>query len=276
MDFATATARVTAAGPGHYYVMQRSIPDEFPELLEDFMPPHLVAGRELTTSLWFGSGENVTPLHFDQSSNFFAQAYGRKLWTIFDPSQTRYLYQYPASALTWHISEVDPEKPDRSRHPAFENAQPIQFTIEPGEMLYLPATWWHHARSCETSISVSFWFLPTAVDHYFAPNMLRSAVHIYEKMGLSGLEHLEAVVLNPAGLSLADAARISLPIDHQVAGLFAMASLDRALRLRMQSLGNRLREDNHDWRNCQVAPGARSFGAVGFSGVASSFRKCQN
>jgi hypothetical protein len=62
-------------------------------------------------------------------------------------------------------------------------------------------------------------------------------VHIYEKMGLSGVEHLEDGILKPAGLSLADAARISLPIDRQVAGLFAMASVDRALRLRMQSYG---------------------------------------
>lgn len=236
MDFATATARITAAGPGHYYVMQHSIPDEFPELLEDFTPPHLVAGREPTTNLWFGSGENVTPLHFDQSNNFFVQVYGRKLWTIFDPSQTRYLYQYPASALVWHTCEVDPEEPDYSRHPAFANAQPIQFTIEPGEMLYLPAAWWHHVRSCETSISVNFWYPPT-VEQYFAPNLLRGVVHIYEKMGLSGLEPLEDGILKSAGLSLADAARISLPIDRQVAGLFAMASVDRALRLRMQSYG---------------------------------------
>jgi hypothetical protein len=35
--------------------------------------------------------------------------------------------------------------------------------VEPGEMIFIPADTWHHVRSLELSISLSFWWYRTAV-----------------------------------------------------------------------------------------------------------------
>ena len=62
-------------GGKHIYAMQLSIPDRLPELREHLTVPHWIQEKTPAINLWFGHN-TITPLHFDSSSNFFAQIKG--------------------------------------------------------------------------------------------------------------------------------------------------------------------------------------------------------
>ena len=101
--------------------------------------------------LWFGPAGTVTPLHHDTSNILIAHVRGRKRYRLISPMQWQYLYNE-----TGVFSEVDPEAPDLSRHPAFRDASVIDVVVHPGEMLFMPVGWWHHVRALDVCLTVSF------------------------------------------------------------------------------------------------------------------------
>jgi hypothetical protein len=206
MEFAGAVSAICRNGPAneHYYLMQRSIPDEFPELLQDIKTPKWINYDRPAINLWFGAADNVTPLHYDHTNNFFAQVYGHKRLMLFDPMQTDLLYPYPVEASASHVSFVDIEQPDFEKYPKFRQAHPLAGVIGPSELLYLPAYWWHHVRSLEVSISVNFWW-PPEFEQNFLPNALRTLPLLYQK---DRLQQVKAELLSEVGLEFIDAASL--------------------------------------------------------------------
>jgi hypothetical protein len=100
--------------------------------------------------LWLGPAGTVTLLHHDVMNVMFHQVYGWKHFILVSPLETPRLYNNVSV-----YAAVDPKKPDLERFPAFAQAHPIHLTIGPGQALFIPAGWWHHVESLETSISVS-------------------------------------------------------------------------------------------------------------------------
>ncbi|CAG1017629.1 hypothetical protein BURC_02297 [Burkholderiaceae bacterium] len=152
-----------------FYLSQTSIPDVFPRLMDDIeLPPYLQTRRSPRLNLWFGSAGTQTQLHYDDSHNLFAQLHGRKQFLLFAPNDSGRLYRYPLKHWYAHFSQIDTARPDFARFPRFEDATPIQCTLEPGDALFLPAFWWHQPRCVDTSISVSIWWSPqwTSYWHY--------------------------------------------------------------------------------------------------------------
>lgn len=95
-----------------------------------------------------------TRLHVDpwSSDALLCQIYGRKDFVMYEPSQ--------ASFLTQAGKVVDIESPDLRVFPNFPNAQPsVQDTLEPGEMVLVPAGWFHHFNSVTDSISLTWNFV---------------------------------------------------------------------------------------------------------------------
>ncbi|HEY1298589.1 MAG TPA: cupin-like domain-containing protein [Chloroflexota bacterium] len=159
--------QTAASGGDRYYIQRLSIPHAAPELLSDFStPPYVKPNRVYLTNLWFGPGGNVTRLHYDVPSNFFAQVYGHKRFIIFPPGETRKLYPYRTKA--YNMSQVNIERPDLSTFPRYGSARHLEFVIGPGQMLFLPSFWWHQVYSEDTGISINFWSIP-ALYHLVAP-----------------------------------------------------------------------------------------------------------
>ncbi len=116
------------------------------------LPPFLRRDAEGTsTFLWLGPPGSVSRLHFDVVNVLFVQLYGRKRFLLLPPEQTPLLYNTAGV-----FSDVDPEAPDLARHPAFGASRVTEVVLEPGEALLIPVGWWHHVRSLDVSISVSF------------------------------------------------------------------------------------------------------------------------
>ncbi|XP_053452117.1 bifunctional peptidase and (3S)-lysyl hydroxylase JMJD7 isoform X2 [Nycticebus coucang] len=53
---------------------------------------------------------------------------------------------------------LDPLAPDLARYPSYRQAQPLHCTVRAGEMLYLPALWFHHVQQSHGCIAVNFWY----------------------------------------------------------------------------------------------------------------------
>lgn len=100
--------------------------------------------------LWIGPKGTVTPLHLDEMNIIFVQIKGSKKYKMYHPNQSAYVYD-----TNYVYSDVDALNPDYNLHPEFKKAKPIEFTINPGEVLFIPAYWWHCVTSLEPSISVS-------------------------------------------------------------------------------------------------------------------------
>jgi ribosomal protein L16 Arg81 hydroxylase len=123
-------------------------------LLEDFaaFPEYLnPAAASDQSFLWFGPAGTVTPLHHDTSNILMAQVVGRKHYRLVPASQWHFVYNN-----TGVFSDVDCESPDFNRHSDFRKATVIDVILEPGEVLFMPVGWWHHARALDVSMTISF------------------------------------------------------------------------------------------------------------------------
>jgi cupin-like protein len=127
---------------------------EFAPLLDDIgsLPP-LCDRSQLKerSSFWFGPAGTVTPLHHDTLMLFHTQVIGRKRWRFVSPLEWSRVYN-----LRNVFSEVDLERPDPARFPAFEEASVLEVVVEPGETMFLPLGWWHQVASLDVSLSFSY------------------------------------------------------------------------------------------------------------------------
>jgi [protein]-arginine 3-hydroxylase / protease len=181
----------TGADSSRNYLTQFRIFHELPQLSADvraldpfmripaYLPATIKRRLKKAPTLWLGPAETVTPIHFDGADNLLVQVFGRKRLTLIPPAQSACLY-YPCLRLG-HVnySPVDVEEPDYARFPRYKDATPLEVTIEPGEMLFIPVRWWHHARSLTPSISLNFWW-------YSARSLLRMRhpYFVYQKSRL--------------------------------------------------------------------------------------------
>ena len=105
---------------------------------------------------WIGPARTVTPLHCDFDDNIFAQIWGSKRIFLAPPHHDVFLYVREASPLLFG-SPVDPEAPDYERFPLARQAALVEIIVEPGDMLYVPAGWYHQVRALTFSLSSNRW-----------------------------------------------------------------------------------------------------------------------
>ncbi|SFC06878.1 cupin-like domain-containing protein [Massilia yuzhufengensis] len=105
---------------------------------------------------WIGPARTVTPLHCDFDDNIFAQVWGSKRIFLVPPHHDAFLYTREANPVLFG-SPVDPEAPDFARFPLARQASMIECIVGPGDMLYVPAGWYHQVRALGFSLSANRW-----------------------------------------------------------------------------------------------------------------------
>jgi HSPB1-associated protein 1 len=142
-----------------------------------------------TTYCWIGPEGASTPLHCDSwGFNLFYQVVGRKRFILFSPDETRLLYPSDVFEFNTMYSRVSVPKPDYGRFPRFKEAHPVCVTLNPGEILVLPRSWWHDVEALETSISVNCWVVRRR-DKLRASYLLNRAKKTLHAMGLYARGH---------------------------------------------------------------------------------------
>ena len=118
------------------------------DFCEDILDSGHARGK---TFFWFGPAGTITPLHHDTMNILLAQVMGRKLVTLIPSFETHLVYNHLGV-----YSEVDCESPDYERYPLFRDVSRMEVLLEPGEVLFVPVGWWHHVRSLDVSVGLSF------------------------------------------------------------------------------------------------------------------------
>lgn len=113
--------------------------------------------EEPDVNAWFGPKGTISPLHHDPKNNILTQIFGTKQVILFRPEDGEYLYPHEGLMLC-NTAQVDPVNPEAEKFPNFPKATMFKCLLGPGEMLFLPKTWWHHVTAFDKSFSVSFWW----------------------------------------------------------------------------------------------------------------------
>ena len=105
---------------------------------------------------WLGPARTVTPLHCDYDDNIFAQIWGSKRIFLAPPHHDEFLYTCEANPVLFG-SPFDPEAPDFDAFPLARQAAVVDVVVQPGDMLYVPAGWYHQVRALSFSLSSNRW-----------------------------------------------------------------------------------------------------------------------
>jgi len=82
-----------------------------------------------------------------QSASYQIQLVGRKKWHLCAPSEDSYLY---------NDGDIDTFHPDYERFPNALQATCYQFTVDPGDFVYYPKSYWHQTLNLDTpSIAIT-------------------------------------------------------------------------------------------------------------------------
>jgi histone arginine demethylase JMJD6 len=126
------------------------------ELLSDYQVPEyffdwfvFLPGfmRLIYPRIFIGPKGAITPLHLDiwGTHAWLAQLIGRKRWILFSPDQRELLYD----------CNVQPQNPDLQRFPLFRKSRPVECTIGPGDLIFVPGGWAHEVVSLDATISIT-------------------------------------------------------------------------------------------------------------------------
>ncbi|KAF9904459.1 JmjC domain-containing protein 7 [Linnemannia zychae] len=174
---------------------------EYEELLDD-VPAQIpfiseALGKEPdAVNFWYGDERSTTSLHKDHYENMYAVITGRKIFTLIPPTEQFCLHEKSYIAATYvdtsdatassssstatprYILEAmdpvvhtkwialnpshEPQEELFAKYPRYQMCQPFKVVVNPGEMLYLPAMWYHqveqepdHEGKC---IAVNWWY----------------------------------------------------------------------------------------------------------------------
>lgn len=145
------------------YLGNMPIAKMFPELLEhvDFS---LISNNTIrnSTSLWIGPPGTITGWHTDRlANNILALIEGRKLVFLVNPKDSKDMYPSDKYEPGSRLSDVNMENFDEKTHARFKDVNVRYTIINPGEMLFIPQTWWHCVYGLDVSISSNnFGFTP--------------------------------------------------------------------------------------------------------------------
>lgn len=172
-----------AISDGQLYVTQLPIKTALPELWPDVrFPPFVDKDKYGAVSLWFGPGNNLTPLHYDAANNVLTQIRGRKQVILCPPREIARVYPFPFTYVGNHISQVNVASPDLTQFPAWAQADRALIELNPGDMLFIPTYWWHAAWGIDQNMSISYWGWPRPANLLQHPRQtargLRSMAHV--------------------------------------------------------------------------------------------------
>jgi hypothetical protein len=97
------------------------------------------------------------------SNNIACNMVGRRRFTLFPPEQVHNLYPGPLEPTPGGqvVSMVDFNAPDFDRFPRFAEACEAGEVaeLEPGDILFYPALWWHHVEALDGfNAMINYWW----------------------------------------------------------------------------------------------------------------------
>jgi hypothetical protein len=173
MDVASYLAQLAdPAGPPCAYLAQVSIPELFPELLDDIVVPTFLAqARNLGAALFLGS-DTTTSLHYHSKNvALLCQVRGSKRVVLVSPRAHGAFWYEP-----WHSSRFNFSTAGAPSEwpvgPLSDRSGLVRAcTVEAGEALYLPLFWGHHVEGLGFGSTVSYFWSPRRTEWLAHPRL---------------------------------------------------------------------------------------------------------
>ncbi|GAB1602796.1 tRNA wybutosine-synthesizing protein 5-like [Argonauta hians] len=131
-----------------------NITEQFPQLAQDLNIPDVFPSQSFFSSV-FRIASRSTQLwtHYDVMDNILMQIKGRKRVVLFSPQDAHNLYLQDGKSTVLDIDHVNIDK-----FPLFPKVTRYECILEPGDVLFIPALWFHNVISEEFGIAVNvFW-----------------------------------------------------------------------------------------------------------------------
>ncbi|CAD5112051.1 DgyrCDS1297 [Dimorphilus gyrociliatus] len=135
----------TIEGSSTYYWFGDNNHTEWAELFDMYnQPPYKIP--KLTGALSFGVAGALTGVPFHIHGPTFAETiYGRKRWFLYPPSASPQ-FNPDSTTLLWILES----------YPKLEEAEkPLECTLKPGEILFIPDRWWHATLNLDNAVFIS-------------------------------------------------------------------------------------------------------------------------
>uniref|UniRef100_A0A1A8KAM9 tRNA wybutosine-synthesizing protein 5 n=2 Tax=Nothobranchius kuhntae TaxID=321403 RepID=A0A1A8KAM9_NOTKU len=135
---------------------------QFPALADDFHIPPFFEQEQFFSSVFRISSCGLQLwTHYDVMDNLLAQVTGRKRVVLYSPQDALHLY------LSGDKSEVlDIDAPDLKRFPEFVKARRYECVLEPGDLLFIPALWFHNTLALQFGVGVNVFWRHLPADSY--------------------------------------------------------------------------------------------------------------
>ncbi|XP_074857129.1 tRNA wybutosine-synthesizing protein 5 isoform X2 [Carettochelys insculpta] len=127
---------------------------QFPSLAKDIQIPEYFEKEQFFSSVFRISSAGLQLwTHYDIMDNFLIQVVGKKRVVLYNPRDAPYLY---LSGTKSEVLNVD--NPDLEKYPLFMKARCYECSLEAGDVLFIPALWFHNVISEEFGVGVNvFW-----------------------------------------------------------------------------------------------------------------------
>jgi len=171
----------------------------YPDVPKDGPPFARIALNKTpdAVNFWLGNSHSVTALHKDNYENIYVQVVGRKHFVLLPPVEAPCVNEMMLEGCTYALKESqtdsdgvvggvsdirrgdlevrrdvpetkvpfacwDPDSPTQRATPFSRLSRPLRVTLDPGDMLYLPAMWYHKvSQSCSEEgicVAVNYWY----------------------------------------------------------------------------------------------------------------------
>jgi hypothetical protein len=142
------------------YLKEFDLLRQFPALRDDLKDiPFLPRGAVTSNSVWIGPARARTGLHQDLLDNCAVQIAGTKRFLLARPGTVERAGALSTKYDTWaRLSRVGIEELAADRGAGTGDEDFFFVELEPGDVLYVPAHWWHEVVNLDASILLSGFF----------------------------------------------------------------------------------------------------------------------
>ncbi len=153
------------ASAPHIYIGSTDVDAFFPGLREEngLVLNHPMFDRAPPlVGAWIGN-RTIASTHYDMSYNIACCMVGRRRFTLFPPEQIENLYPGPLEPTPGGqvVSMADINAPDFDRYPRLAEALAAGQVaeMEPGDILFYPAMWWHNVEALDAfNVMINYWW----------------------------------------------------------------------------------------------------------------------
>ena len=125
--------------------------------------------------------------HYDINDNILSGVRGRKRLVLWHPEEIRHLYVDGTASTVLNVDD-----PDLNRFPAFAKATQWHGTLEEGDVLFIPAMWWHNTRTLSPCYGVNVFFRHMNADAYQSKDLYGNKDPLLAQKAQQLLEQAEA------------------------------------------------------------------------------------